>query len=87
MKRAGALIVVFLLVSLYITTLICAVIGSDFANSMLQASVFGTIFLPVILYAYLYLFKVFNKQNGPNDDSAQSADNEQNSSLKQEERK
>lgn len=61
MKRAGSLIVIFLLISLYITTLVCAIIGSDFAISMLQASVFGTIFLPVILYAYLYLFKIFNK--------------------------
>lgn len=62
MKRVGALIVVFLLISLYVTTLVCAVIGSDFAVSMLQASIFGTIFLPVILYVYLYLFKVFNKK-------------------------
>ena len=64
MKRAGALIVIFILISLYITTLVCAIIGSDFAHSMLQASIFGTIFLPVILYAYLYLFKVFNKPSG-----------------------
>ena len=69
MKRAGALIVVFLLISLYITTLVCALIGNEFATSMLQASIFGTIFLPVILYAYLYLFKVFNKTSKNNDDN------------------
>lgn len=78
MKRAGALIVVFLLISLYMTTLICAFIGSDFANSMLQASIFGTIFLPVILYAYLYLFKIFNKQPEQHNDETPSSIDEHN---------
>lgn len=79
MKRVGALISVFLLISLYVTTLICALVGSEFANSMLQASVFGTIFIPVILYAYLFLFKVFNKntedENTPSDSEEKSRDN------------
>ncbi len=63
MKRIGALLGVFLLISLYVTTLVCAIIGSDFALSMLKASIFGTIFIPVILYVYLFLFRAFNKNS------------------------
>lgn len=63
MKRVGALITIFLLLSLYVTTLVCAIIGSEFAIAMLKASVCGTIFIPVILYAYLFLFKAFNKDS------------------------
>jgi hypothetical protein len=43
--------------------LVCAIIGSDFALSMLKASIFGTIFIPVILYVYLFLFRAFNKNS------------------------
>lgn len=78
MKRVGAIIAIFLLISLYATTLICALIGSEFATSMLQASVFGTIFIPVLLYVYLYLFKFFNKNSEINletEDSEKSGDN------------
>lgn len=57
MKRFGAIVAIFLLISLYLTTLICALIGTEFAISMLQASVFGTIFIPVILYIYLFVFR------------------------------
>lgn len=62
MKRAGAIIAIILLVGLYVTTLICALIGNDFATNMLKASVFGTIFIPVLLYCYMFLFKAFNKE-------------------------
>lgn len=63
MKRVGAIIAIFLLVSMYITALVCALIGSEFATSMLQASVFCTIFIPVLLYAYLFLTKAIHKDN------------------------
>ena len=65
MKRIGAIIAIFLLISMYITSLICALIGSEFATQMLQASVFCTIFIPVILYAYIFLMKAFNKGKLP----------------------
>lgn len=68
MKRVGAIISVFLLISLYVTTLICALIGSEFANAMLKASVFGTIFIPTILYVYIFLFKAINKNTFDGDD-------------------
>ena len=75
MKRVAALLGVFLLLSLYVTTLVCAIIGSEFALSMLKASICGTIFIPVILYAYLFLFKAFNK-NSPIKIEEDTADNE-----------
>lgn len=75
MKRIGAIIAIFLLIGLYVTTLICALIGNEFANSMLMASIFGTIFIPVILYTYLFLFKAFNKGSNMDLDADQDDKN------------
>lgn len=68
MKRFGAIVAVILLVSLYLTTLVCAIIGNDFAMSMLKASIFGTIFIPVLLYTYLFILKAFNPSSKMEDD-------------------
>lgn len=65
MKRIGAIIAIFLLASMYVTALICAIIGSEFATQMLQAALFCTIFIPVLLYAYIFLMKALNKGKIP----------------------
>ncbi|MDD6570876.1 MAG: hypothetical protein PUF12_00680 [Thermoflexaceae bacterium] len=70
MKRIGAIIAILLLIGLYVTTLICAFIGTEFANSMLMASIFGTIFIPVLLYTYLFLIKAFNKDKASDKDES-----------------
>lgn len=57
LKRVGALLVVFLLVSLYITTLILAFIDGEQAAQLFKGCIVATIALPVLLYAYILMFK------------------------------
>ncbi|MCR5216110.1 MAG: hypothetical protein K6C69_04185 [Lachnospiraceae bacterium] len=61
MKRVGAILGIVLLISMYLTTLVCALIKTDTAFAMLKASIFFTFFIPVILYVYMMTFKFFNK--------------------------
>ncbi len=57
LKRVGALVVVFLLVSLYITTLVLAFIDGEQAFALFKGCIVATIALPVLLYAYILMFK------------------------------
>ena len=59
-KRILALIGAILLVLLYLSTLIFALIDSPRANDLLAASVAATILVPVLLYGFL-LFCRLNK--------------------------
>lgn len=57
LKRILAVIGVILLAGLYISTLVFAIIGTPFAISMLKASVFATIFIPILLYVFNMVVK------------------------------
>lgn len=59
-KRIFALISAFLLILLYLSTLIFALIDSPLTNDLLIVSVAATIILPVLLYG-LILFGKLNK--------------------------
>lgn len=52
-KRAAAIICVLFLVSLYLCTLICAFIQTDFARSLLRFSMAATVIVPVLLFIFL----------------------------------
>jgi hypothetical protein len=61
LKRFGALIGAVLLVVLYLTTLILAIIGSPEMMNLLKVSVFLTFFIPIMLYAFLLMNRFFHK--------------------------
>lgn len=61
LKRFGAIAAVIVLVGVYVLTLILALIHSPETLNMLKASVFLTIFLPVTLYAYIFIAKILHK--------------------------
>ena len=69
LKRIFAVIAVILLVGLYVSTLIFALLGSPEANYLFKASIFCTVIIPVILYGYILIYKIFNhrehKDDGP----------------------
>lgn len=73
MKRILAIIGVVLLVGLYISTLIFAVIGSPLAISMFKASITLTIIVPVLLFGYKLIYKVL-KENSPYAKASKKAD-------------
>lgn len=56
-KRILALIGVFLLVLLYLSTLVFAALGKEFMN-WLMASIVTTIMLPVLIWAYGFIYRL-----------------------------
>lgn len=56
-KRILAMVGVILLVLLYLSTLIFAILGKDFMN-WLMAAVVSTVILPVLIWAYTFVYKL-----------------------------
>ena len=56
-KRILALIGVVLLVLLYLSTLVFAALGKEFMN-WLMASIVTTIMLPVLIWAYGFIYRL-----------------------------
>lgn len=69
MKRLLALITVVILVALYAAALIFALIDSPWAFSVFKACIGMTVVLPCLLYIYLWIYKVLNKESH-NDESS-----------------
>ena len=63
MKRLLALITVVILVALYAAALIFALIDSSWAFSVFKACIGMTVVLPCLLYIYLWIYKVLNKES------------------------
>lgn len=61
MKRFFALLGVILLVGLYVSTLVLALINSPAAKEWLKVSVLATLIVPILLYAYLLIYKITKK--------------------------
>ncbi len=62
-KRIMALIAAFLLVLLYGSTLLFALIDSSASKNLLMASVAATILLPVLLYIYTLFSRTSHKDD------------------------
>lgn len=67
-KSIFAIIGIILLVAMYIVTLICAIIKTPFAKSMLMASLYCTIVIPVFIYGVMLVTKYIKNRND-NDDT------------------
>ena len=64
-KQILAILLVVLLIGLYITTLVMALIDDSATLSMFKASVAATIIVPVLIWAYSFIYKLIKE----NDDS------------------
>ncbi len=58
LTRIFALIGAILLAGLYICTLILALIDSAYTSDLLKAAIASTIILPVLLYAYILIYRL-----------------------------
>ena len=58
LTRIFALIGAILLAGLYICTLILALIDSVYTSDLLKAAIASTIILPVLLYAYILIYRL-----------------------------
>ncbi|MBQ9387977.1 MAG: hypothetical protein IJU01_04880 [Lachnospiraceae bacterium] len=56
-QRILAWIGIGLLLALYLTNLVLALIGSDFARTLLWISLVATIMIPIILYFFILMLK------------------------------
>ena len=66
-KRVLALIGVVLLVSMYIITLISALIDSPYSNSLFQASIFATFVVPIFIYGVMLIYRLLKDKNNDSD--------------------
>ena len=69
MKRIFAIIGVILLVSLYILTLVMALTDNTSTMRMLEASVFATIIIPVLIWTYTFIYRLLNKKDDSDNDN------------------
>ncbi len=70
LKQITALIGVIALAGLYVSTLVLALIGSTEAINLLKAAVYATIVLPVLLWAYSFIYRMMKgKQNDSGNDN------------------
>lgn len=58
-KRILALLAVIIIVLLYLATLVLSFFHSEQAKDLLMISIVATVVLPVLLYIYLWLFRLF----------------------------
>ncbi len=60
-KRILAIIVVIFLVSLYGLTLYAALTASPNSHALFQASLYSTVVIPIMIYAYMLVYKLLKK--------------------------
>lgn len=57
-KQIIALAGVIILIGLYVSTLVLALIGSEQATRLFWAAIYATVVLPVLLWAYSFIYKL-----------------------------
>ena len=78
-KQILAIIGIILLVLLYLSTLVCANIDHTETMRLFQASILATVIIPVLLWAYSFIYKLIKKNDKEQMDEMQ---NNSNASLK-----
>lgn len=67
-KRVLALAAVIIIVLLYAATFVLSFLPGDQAKDLLMVSIVATVVIPVLLYIYLWLFRLFKGDNRDQDD-------------------
>ena len=60
-RRVLAFAGVLILAGLYLASLILAILGDERSSNLLMASIFASIVLPVLLYAYQLAWKITHR--------------------------
>lgn len=61
MKRILALAGVIILAALYVTTLVLAIADNSNSMQMFFASIVATIIIPVLIWAYTFIYRLLKK--------------------------
>lgn len=62
-KQVLAILGVVFLVSLYIITLICAFTDNSATMQVFMASLFATVVIPVLIWAYMLIYRLIKKND------------------------
>ena len=60
-KQILAIIGIIVLVGLYVSTIVCALSSSDNFMNLLLASIYATVIIPVLIWAYSFIYKLLMK--------------------------
>lgn len=60
-KRILALLGIIVLVGIYVISLVFALIDHPLKSSMMYASLYATVVIPVLIYAFLLIAKLLHK--------------------------
>lgn len=66
MKKARQLMAILgtiILVGMYIATIVCALSASENFMNMLMASLYASIVIPVLIWAFTFLYKLIKKED------------------------
>lgn len=64
MKKLVAIIGIVLLLGIYLTTFILAITSNPGTERLFTASIYATIIIPILLYTYMWLYKLLkNREN------------------------
>lgn len=64
LKRIVALAGVVILVSLYVLTLVAALLAKPYAHGMFLASIYSSLVIPVLIYGFILVTKAFGRKDG-----------------------
>lgn len=73
-KRILAIIGIVLLVALYTATLVFAIIGSEESMNWFRASVYATVVVPVLIWAYGFIYRLLKEHFSLRDDETTKKD-------------
>ncbi len=63
-KRLLALLAVIIILLLYLAAFILSLFHNEKTEELLMISLVATVVIPVLLYIYLWLFRLFQKKSG-----------------------
>lgn len=62
LKRILSLAIVIFLAALYLLTLLSAIFDRSRTRALFNACIFSTLVLPILLYAYLLIYRLLHKK-------------------------
>jgi hypothetical protein len=68
LKQITAIVVVIILIALYVITLLTAIFDPTETRSWFRASIFATVVVPVLLWAYMMIFKLIRGNDEDKDE-------------------
>lgn len=73
-KQLSAIAAVIIILLLYLTTFILSLMNNRYTDMFFNASLFATVFVPVMLYLMNWMAKVFRSYNPNNDENSHNKD-------------